>query len=224
MLRDGEPRFRGEAPNYGRALLFCVKILGEPRNERKKAIWPAPPYTPEVGAAICERLAAGPSVAAPECPPLPPSGNGRLMTCRDSLRGTRARERYRPRYAGHEILDGTAKPEPEGVDLRIWLDARRWYLSKLAPKRYGDRIAQELSGAESAPLVPPKIEIVSVPTRKAVPTALSASDVIHTPPQLEASPGRPTRGRLTPLGTIPLSADCGCNTFLSGWIHVELIW
>ena len=68
-----------------------------------------------------------------------------------------------------EILDGTAKPAPEGVDLRIWFDARRWYSSKLAPKRYGDRIAQELSGSDSAPLVPPKIEIVVVSTPKALP-------------------------------------------------------
>jgi hypothetical protein len=53
------------------------------------------------------------------------------------------------------------------VDLRIWFDARRWYLSKLAPKRYGDKLTQELTGSDGTSLGPTKIEIVLVPTPKA---------------------------------------------------------
>ncbi len=30
---------------------------------------------------------------------------------------------------------------------RLEFDAKRWYLSKLAPKRYGDRLQQEVTGA-----------------------------------------------------------------------------
>lgn len=33
---------------------------------------------------------------------------------------------------------------------RVRVDARKWYLSKLAPKRYGDRL--ELAGDKEAPL------------------------------------------------------------------------
>lgn len=35
---------------------------------------------------------------------------------------------------------------------RLRFDARRWYLSKLAPKRYGDKITQEHTGADGGPI------------------------------------------------------------------------
>jgi hypothetical protein len=35
---------------------------------------------------------------------------------------------------------------------RIVLDARKWAASKLAPKRYGDRIQQEVTGANGGPV------------------------------------------------------------------------
>lgn len=36
---------------------------------------------------------------------------------------------------------------------RLRIDARKWVASKLKPKRYGDKIAQELSGADGKPIV-----------------------------------------------------------------------
>jgi hypothetical protein len=36
---------------------------------------------------------------------------------------------------------------------RLRIDTRKWYLAKLAPKRYGDRLAVEASGADGGPLV-----------------------------------------------------------------------
>ena len=35
---------------------------------------------------------------------------------------------------------------------RLQVDARKWYASKLAPKKYGDR--QEITGKDGAPLIP----------------------------------------------------------------------
>lgn len=35
---------------------------------------------------------------------------------------------------------------------RLQVDTRKWYLSKLAPKRYGDRTAMELTGADGGPV------------------------------------------------------------------------
>lgn len=35
---------------------------------------------------------------------------------------------------------------------RLRVDTRKWYLSKLAPKRYGDRSAVELTGADGGPI------------------------------------------------------------------------
>lgn len=62
-----------------------------------------------------------------------------------------------------EIIDISNTPvvgtksvsKPTGVEVsegdmidhrRLQIDARKWYLSKLAPKRYGDRLAVEHSG------------------------------------------------------------------------------
>lgn len=35
---------------------------------------------------------------------------------------------------------------------RLRFDARRWYLAKLAPKKYGERTAMELTGADGGPV------------------------------------------------------------------------
>lgn len=35
---------------------------------------------------------------------------------------------------------------------RLRFDARRWYLSKLAPKKYGERVATEISGPDGGPI------------------------------------------------------------------------
>lgn len=37
---------------------------------------------------------------------------------------------------------------------RLQVDARKWMAGKLQPKKYGDKITQELTGAGGAPLVP----------------------------------------------------------------------
>ncbi|MEX3630328.1 MAG: hypothetical protein VB138_13605 [Burkholderia sp.] len=36
---------------------------------------------------------------------------------------------------------------------RLRVDTRKWYLSKLAPKRYGEKTALELSGPDGGPIV-----------------------------------------------------------------------
>ena len=38
------------------------------------------------------------------------------------------------------------------ADKRVRFDARRWYLSKLAPKRYGDKLSTEISGPDGGPV------------------------------------------------------------------------
>lgn len=44
-------------------------------------------------------------------------------------------------------------PDHEHINRsRLRVDTRKWYLSKLAPKRYGDRIAMEHSGPDGGPI------------------------------------------------------------------------
>ena len=40
-------------------------------------------------------------------------------------------------------------------------DTRKWYLSKIAPKKYGDKVTAELTGADGSPLMPTTIQLVS---------------------------------------------------------------
>jgi hypothetical protein len=35
---------------------------------------------------------------------------------------------------------------------RLQVDARKWYASKLAPKKYGDKVQQEVTGANGGPV------------------------------------------------------------------------
>ena len=37
---------------------------------------------------------------------------------------------------------------------RLRVDTRKWLMARMAPKKYGDRIVQEVTGADGAPLVP----------------------------------------------------------------------
>lgn len=129
-----------------------------------------PSVTPELFAVICKRLAAGESLLA-IC-------KADDMPWRNSvLRYVDANEGERDKYARArddgldvlaeqllEISDHTEEGQTTvdkpltGIEItkrdmiehrRLKVDTRKWYLSKLAPKRYGDRIAVEHSGTVS---------------------------------------------------------------------------
>jgi hypothetical protein len=44
----------------------------------------------------------------------------------------------------HEVLNRS----------RLRVDTRKWLMARMAPKKYGDRITQEVTGADGSPLVP----------------------------------------------------------------------
>lgn len=48
-----------------------------------------------------------------------------------------------------EIADDKAR---DSNDRRVAIDARKWFLSKLRPDKYGDRAAVELTGANGGPV------------------------------------------------------------------------
>jgi hypothetical protein len=37
---------------------------------------------------------------------------------------------------------------------RLRVDTRKWLMARMAPKKYGDKITQEVTGADGSPLVP----------------------------------------------------------------------
>jgi hypothetical protein len=49
--------------------------------------------------------------------------------------------------------DGTTEEHGDQVDRsRLMVDARKWLAAKLAPKKYGDKVAAEVSGPDGGPI------------------------------------------------------------------------
>lgn len=106
-------------------------------------------YTSEIADEILERLAGGESLRRIcEDEHIPPATTVRWWVVND-------REGFSARYAqardvgldhiADEVMDIADRPTGDVIRDRLRFDARRWYLSKLAPKRYGERQAIEHS-------------------------------------------------------------------------------
>lgn len=127
-------------------------------------------YTPEIGATICERLASGETLNQI----LKTEGMPDRVTV---WRWQQANETFRNLYAQSRIEqahfwaddivdisdDGTRDYKESGdkgpvVDMdhisrsRLRVDTRKFLMSKIVPKIYGDRIAQEITGADGGPI------------------------------------------------------------------------
>jgi len=112
-------------------------------------------YTEELADLICEAVASGGALY-------------RMCAERDDLpaertiyqwlekhpsfaqKYARARERQADRNAD-EIVD-IADTEDDPQRARVRMDARKWRASKLAPKKYGDKVQQEISGPDGGPI------------------------------------------------------------------------
>lgn len=49
-----------------------------------------------------------------------------------------------------EIADSVTADAAEVAKARVQIDARKWVLSRMNPKKYGDRVQQEVSGSIGA--------------------------------------------------------------------------
>ena len=66
--------------------------------------------------------------------------------------------------------EGLIVPDHENVQRsRLRVDSRKWLLAKMLPKKYGDKVTQEVAGDPNAPLLT-RIELVAVPAKR--PSAL----------------------------------------------------
>lgn len=130
------------------------------------------PFTPELAAEICKRLADGESLRSVCRDPVMPARSTveRWITAdRDGFAGQYARARnVGLDEIADELLEVAADgsndwmkrndPENPGYDFngehvqrsRLRVDTGKWYLSKLAPKRYGEKL--ELSGPDGQPI------------------------------------------------------------------------
>jgi hypothetical protein len=132
-------------------------------------------FSPELADLICERLADGESLRA-ICAEaeMPAKSTVFKWLCENrdfSDQYARARETQADSLfddiltiADTPVIGEKTKILPDGkVEVstgdmiehrRLRVDARKWMAGKLAPKKYGEKITQEVTGANGAPLVP----------------------------------------------------------------------
>ena len=128
-------------------------------------------YTPELAAVICARLAKGDSLRSicnTEGMPARSTVVDWIINDKEgfSAQYARARDVGLDEMADElfdiaddstqdTIMDdnGNERTNSEVVARsRLRVDTRKWYLSKLAPKKYGDKITQEVVGAGGGPV------------------------------------------------------------------------
>jgi hypothetical protein len=127
-------------------------------------------WTPELEEAICSRIAAGESVLSISKDPAIPSQDSiyrRIINdSAFSEKYARAREAQMELMSAEilEIADDSSrdtKTGPEGGEYpdnewisrsKLRVDTRKWLMSKLAPKKYGDRVQNEHTGADGGPI------------------------------------------------------------------------
>ena len=138
--------------------------IGAPAKLPKKLGAPST-YTPELAAAICEHIAAGKSlrtIAAMDGMP----AQSTIMVWLDGKHPdfteqyARAREAQADKLAEETLLiadessqdtyvdaDGNVKTNTEAIQRsKLRVDTRKWLASKMAPKKYGDKVA--IGGAD----------------------------------------------------------------------------
>jgi hypothetical protein len=130
----------------------ATRKSGQPRKRGRSSS-----YSEQIGLAICARLAEGESLRT-IC-----GGDG-MPDKSTVLRWLISHEDFRRQYiharelgadtiAETALADAIAPMRNEDVQrARLAFDARRWFVGKLAPKKYGDRVHQEVSGPGGGPV------------------------------------------------------------------------
>jgi hypothetical protein len=120
-------------------------------------------YSQEVAAEICTRLAKGESLLSIcEDDHLPEESTVRhwAVENREGFFADYTRARDIGLDARADRIERRFMSEPDTARARLIFDHDRWYLSKMAPKRYGDKLTH--AGDEEAPIKVERIERVIV--------------------------------------------------------------
>jgi len=108
-------------------------------------------YTDDLADLICERLATGESLRAmcrdDDVLPCERTVYRWLLSNQDFCQKyARARE-FQSEPHLEDIIEIADRDDLEPNDKKVRIDTRKWAMSKLAPKKYGDKIQQEIVGA-----------------------------------------------------------------------------
>ncbi|OOS01271.1 terminase small subunit [Canicola haemoglobinophilus] len=126
---------------------------GRGENNKKKTGRPSS-YMQEVADDICMLLSQGESLRKIcERPGMPAQSTIYLWLQENdqfSEQYVRARESQAD-FLLDEILDIADCATPEDVQIaKLRVDSRKWYITKVAPKKYGDKVTQEISGVDGS--------------------------------------------------------------------------
>jgi len=116
-------------------------------------------YTEDIAAEICCRIASGESVKKiTQDENMPSEKTVYYWLSKEaafSQQYARAREAQADVYAQEivTIADDAADLEKDAALARLQMDARKWASSKLAPKKYGDKLDMNLGGQPGNPVV-----------------------------------------------------------------------
>lgn len=109
-------------------------------------------YTPERAAEICQRIADGKSLKTISAEPGMPDDYTilRWLDRNEEFRVQYARARdRRVEKMAEEILSISDDPNEDPQSRRVRVDARKWLMSKWAPKKYGDKLEVEQHGQQT---------------------------------------------------------------------------
>jgi hypothetical protein len=174
LLRAGHFSADTRARDCGIVVRMARKPNTNGNGEAPKPLGRPSSYSPEMAAKICAEMAQGKSLRSiVEQPDMPDRMTvvGWLAAHEDfRAQYTVAREIGLDHFAELTLAEAEADIPPEKVQAaKLKWDARRWHLSKMLPKRYGDKLTQEHQidaavGIQAASLVaavkltPPEIE------------------------------------------------------------------
>lgn len=119
-----------------------AKVKAEPKPKGRPTA-----YTPEIAAVICTQLAEGKSLRKIcEAEGMPaPSTVYLWLQCHETFseQYTRARSEQADSYADRigDIAERAFEGEVDPNAARVAVDALKWAAGKLAPKKYGERVA-----------------------------------------------------------------------------------
>jgi hypothetical protein len=169
------------------------EIVTEGNQDQPRKVGRPSIFTPKLADEICARIAMGNSLrkvcAADDMPDIVTV----IAWCREKPQFSQQYDRACADRGNHlaeealEIADETPETEPvrdkDGniIDMRLhsayvsWqknrVDARKWFASKLAPKRFGDKVQTEVSGVDGNAI---KVETVAVDVAELSPESRAA--------------------------------------------------
>lgn len=120
-------------------------------NTRRKLGRPTD-YTKDMADKICEKISGGLSLRAICAEPgMPARGTVYRWLIENADfqdQYARAREEQADSFADEiiDIADSVAPETGEVAKAKLQIDARKWKASKMAPKKYGDKVEQQITG------------------------------------------------------------------------------